>query len=160
MRHLLSLLPALLAFSTLATTASAAPAAKEMARHAEKSAALGGYCPVAYAMAGKAIKGDKAYASTHDGKTYWFVNADAKAAFDKSPEKFLPEYAGYCATGIAFGQKVAVDPTQFSVREGRVFLFSNAETKAMFDRDAEKLTTKADTQWKAISAQHSSLQGR
>ena len=49
---------------------------------------LGGYCSVAYVAAQKALYGDPKYASEYEGKTYHFINDDAKKAFDKEPAKF------------------------------------------------------------------------
>ena len=111
--------------------------------------AIDGYCPVGYVAAGKALKGDPKFAVKADGETYWFVSKDAKKAFKKTPEKFDVAYDGWCATGIAMGKKIPVDPKMFSVVDGKIYLFSNAETKAMFDNDPS-LASKADTAWKTL----------
>ena len=70
-----------------------------------KEPAIGGYCPVAYVAAGKALKGDPKYASDHDGKHYLLVNADAKKMFDDNPAKFTIAYDSWCATAVAHGGK-------------------------------------------------------
>jgi len=114
-------------------------------------AALGGYCPVAYVAMNKAVKGDAAYSSERNGHTYLFANGDAKKMFDSAPEKYLPAYDGWCATAVARGMKVASDPTLFSVTNGRAYLFSNAEAKAMFDKDPGGTITKADAGWAKLT---------
>jgi YHS domain-containing protein len=100
-----------------------------------KEVALHEYCPVAYLAAGKAVKGDAMYSSTYKGKTYYFVEADAKKLFDATPAKYLPKYDGYCATAMAMGKKIESDPEIFSVHKGATYLFSSKEAKAAFDSD-------------------------
>jgi YHS domain-containing protein len=117
--------------------------------------ALEGYCPVAYFAAGKAIQGKPEYASTYDEVTYYFVSADAKQAFDKSPGKFLPAYGGWCAFGMAVNDKFPVDPTNFKIVDGKLLLFlKNKDVDALTlwnkGNDREQ-TAKADTFWKKVS---------
>jgi YHS domain-containing protein len=120
-----------------------------------KQPAIGGYCPVAYAAAGKALKGDAKYALTHKGQRYLFVSADAMKMFQKEPGKFAIGYDGWCATAMAMGQKVASDPALFTVHGGVSYLFSSAEAKAMFDADARGHVMKADGEWKKLSMKKS-----
>jgi YHS domain-containing protein len=110
---------------------------------------LDGYCPVAYAVMGKAVEGDSKYASEYQGKTYYLANGKAKKMFDKSPESYLVAYDGLCATGMAHGMKVASDPMLFVVEDGRTYLFSNAEAKEMFTMDVADVVAKADENWAA-----------
>ncbi|MPZ21518.1 MAG: YHS domain protein [Luteitalea sp.] len=135
------------AFATMAVGAQSSPAPGE--------AALGGYCPVAYAMMNKAMKGDPQYASEHDGKTYLLSNDEAKQMFDGSPEKYLPAYEGWCATAVAQGMKLESDPTLFTVYNGRTYLFSKADAKAMFDKDQAGTVAKADANWPKLADQAS-----
>ena len=117
--------------------------------------AIDGYCPVAYFAANKAIKGKPEFVSTHNDITYHFVSADAKAMFDKTPEKYLPEYGGWCATGMALGDKFPVDPTNFKVSNGKLFLFlknKNVDALEIWNKDAEQIqVVKADAHWAKVN---------
>lgn len=117
---------------------------------AQQEPAIGGYCPVAYVLAGKAIKGKPEFSADREDKTYWFVNEDAKQAFVKEPEKFAIKYDSWCATAVAYGKKVASDPKVFTVHNGAVYLFSNADAKKVFDKDKEGLASKADQNWGSL----------
>lgn len=112
---------------------------------------LGGYCPVAYIAMKTAMKGDPGQRSTYKGQTYLFANADAKKMFDAAPEKYLPAYNGYCATAVAQGMKLASDPKIFAVHNGRTYLFSNADAKAMFEKDPAGTIAKADANWPKVA---------
>jgi len=116
--------------------------------------ALEGYCPVAYFAVNKAIRGKPEYASTFDSVTYCFVSADAKAAFDMEPAKYLPAYGGWCAFGMAVQDKFPVDPTSFKIVNGRLMLFlHNADVDALTlwnKGDEAQLIAEADAHWKKV----------
>ncbi len=110
--------------------------------------ALEGYCPVAYFLADNPLKGSAEFSSEHEGVTYHLVSADAKAAFDANPSKFLPEYGGACAFGMSIKENFPVDPTNYKVVGDRLFLFlKNDETDALKlwnDGDEAELIRVAD----------------
>ena len=110
---------------------------------------LGGYCAVAYVAAQKALYGDPKYQSEYKGKTYHFINDDAKKAFDKEPAKFAKaiQYDTYCATGVALGKKLLTDPALFSIVNGKVYLFSSQGAKDAFDKDPKGMIAKAEANW-------------
>ena len=118
--------------------------------------ALGGYDPVAYFTQGKALKGSSELGARHDGVTYQFATEADRSMFQAAPEKYLPTYGGWCATAMAKGEKVEIDPTNFKVTDGRLFLFFKAfYANALSDwkKDEPALTAKADANWKRISGE-------
>ncbi len=115
--------------------------------------AIEGYCPVCYLSANKAVKGTPQFAHDHNGVTYWFVHEAARQAFIKTPEKFLPAYGGWCAVGVASGQRFPVDPTNFKIVDGRIMLFlKNAKVDGVtiWDKDSANMLKKADENWKKL----------
>ena len=115
-----------------------------MMSESEAKPNVGGYCPVAYVEAGKPVKGVSEHAVSTDAELYWFVNGDAKALYEKNPDRYQIPYVDLCATGLAMGKKIVADPTIFSIHEGRIYLFSNAEAKAAFDATPVEIVEKAD----------------
>ncbi len=111
---------------------------------------IGGYCPVCYLAANKAVKGTEEFKVEHDGKAYYFVSQDAVDAFNKEPEKFLPAYNGYCAFGMALGKKFESDPTVFTVVDGVIYLNKDAEIGKKFNEDLKGNIVKADAEWKTM----------
>ncbi len=116
--------------------------------------ALEGYCPVAYFAANKPVMGKPEHASTYQGVTYHFVNADAKKMFDEDPDKYLPAYGGWCAFGMAVEDKFPVDPRSFQIVEGKLMLFlknSNIDARTLWnDGDEADLIKKAESHWKKV----------
>ncbi len=117
--------------------------------------ALEGYCPVAYFAVNKPVKGIVEHASTHNGVTYYLVSADAKKAFEASPEKYLPAFGGWCAFGMAVQDKFPVDPTNFRIVDGRLMLFlknKNIDARELWNKgDATELAANASAHWSKVS---------
>ena len=87
---------------------------------------------------------------------YHFASEENRALFAANPEKYLPTYGGWCATAMAKGKKVEIDPANFKVTNGRLFLFYNglfANARSDWDKDEPAQTSKADANWKRISGE-------
>ena len=118
--------------------------------------ALQGYSPVSYADLGLAQKGVKDFKSEYKGVIYYFTSSDQKETFDENPEKYLPQYGGYCAFGIYAGAKFRTDPNKFINKEGRYFLFLyNLELDAqqlwLNEKDHPRLVRTANKNWEKLS---------
>ena len=121
----------------------------------KKRMALKGYDPVAY-FNGKAEPGKKEYFTTHSGARYRFVSETNKDEFLGDPEKYLPQYGGWCAYAMATsGDKVNIDPNTFEILEGRLYLFFNESgtntLKSWKDEDPVSLIKKAEKNWGKIN---------
>ena len=86
--------------------------------------ALKGYDPVAYFTDGKATPGEPQYEAAYDGMRYRFASAQHLEMFKADPDRYAPQFAGSCATGIAMGVKVEADPNNWQVVDGKLFVFS------------------------------------
>ena len=132
------------------------PAAIQHYNLGAEKVAISGYDPVGYFTQSKALKGRKEITAQHRGVTYHFATEENKKLFTESPEKYVPTYGGWCATAMAKGEKVEIDPTNFKVTNGRLFLFFKAfYANAIKDwnKDEPNQTTKADTNWKKIAGE-------
>lgn len=84
-----------------------------------------GHDPVAYFTAGKPTYGDPAIKSTLPERTYYFASVANKRLFDAAPEKYEPQYGGFCASGAAFALKLGSDPTEFEIVGGKLYIFGD-----------------------------------
>ncbi len=121
--------------------------------------ALQGYSPVSYADLGLAQKGVKEFKSEYKKIVYYFTSTEQKATFDSNPEKYLPEYGGFCAFGIYAGAKFRTDPNKFISKDGKYFLYLyNLELDAqqlwLNENDHKKLVTTANKNWEKLSKTH------
>ena len=109
--------------------------------------AIQGYDPVAYFTDGKATPGDPSITASHDGATYQFASEAHKAAFEADPGKYAPQYGGYGAYGAAQGYKAPIEPEQFTVADGKLYLNFNADVRQRWNKDRASYISKADAFW-------------
>ena len=117
-----------------------------------KGVILRGYDVVAYFKQGKPLKGNPAIESTYQGVTYLFASAANKADFDKDPAKYVPQYGGFCAYGVA--NKVlfaAEDPNAFTVYKGKLYLCGDEDALKSFKSNIDENIGKADTYWRQLT---------
>lgn len=114
--------------------------------------ALQGYDPVSFHSVGKPEKGDPEYTKEYDGYTFVFASAANRATFSASPEKYLPDFGGYCAFGISVGVFFPVEIDTWELVDGRLVLQYNQVFKKEFEKDKAANLKKARENWKRIEA--------
>ncbi len=112
--------------------------------------AAGGADVVAYFTMNKPVAGDAQFSEQHNGATYRFASAGNLALFKSDPNKYAPQYGGYCAFAAAFGKKVSSDPGQWAVVDGKLYLNKNADVSTKWKADIPGFVAKADGQWAQI----------
>ncbi len=120
----------------------------------KKKVAIQGYDPVAYFTEGEACKGDNAITFSYQKVVYHFSSEDNKELFKQSPEKYSPQYGGWCAYAMGKdGTKFSVNPSCFKIFDGKLYLFYKKlgiNTLDSWNKDEEKLKTQADENWKRL----------
>jgi len=145
-----SSLPRLLAAVAL-LFATAVQAGPEVNTNADGQA-LQGYDPVAYFTAGEPMPGDPQFSAEHEGATYLFTSAEHRNAFVEDPDKYLPQYGGFCAFGASLGKKFDGDPMAWRIVDDKLYLNSGAKPHSLWQEDIPGRIQQADTQWPEIRA--------
>ena len=89
--------------------------------------------------------------ATNAGLTWRFANAAHKAAFEKEPAKYLPQYGGFCAMGAHMGKKFDGDPKAWHIADGKLYLNLNADVQAAWLKDVPGHNQSADAKWPGIA---------
>lgn len=148
--------PALLVVLSFALVPSAR--AQDQTKHfnLDKSkVALKGYDSISYFTGQKPVQGNERITAEYQGAIYRFATEENKQKFVQSPTKFAPEYGGWCAKAIADKEFVDIDPLNFKITNGRLFLFYKGlfgDALKIWNKDEANLTRRADEQWKGIVA--------
>ena len=115
--------------------------------------ALSGYDPVAYFEDGKPAKGSREFWYSFDDVVYIFRSAQHRAKFAANPERFAPQYDGYCAGGVSKGYKTEPDPEAWLIANGKLFVFEFKDRIPMFRKIIEDVAAKANANWPMVRAQ-------
>lgn len=106
--------------------------------------AIYGYDTVAYWTEEKAQKGTDEHVHTWRGAQWHFVSAENKALFVADPEKYAPQYGGYCAFGMANDKLVGIDEDAFQIYKGKLYLNYSKSVAKRFNEDIDYFIAEAD----------------
>lgn len=116
----------------------------------EGGQAIQGYDTVAYFTEGKPVKGDANISAEYQGATWLFSQEKHKTLFVANPEKYAPQYGGYCAYAAANDALVEIDPTAWDITDGKLFLNYNDRVQKNWLKKKDFYVSKADSFWSTL----------
>ncbi len=117
---------------------------------AKNPLALTGYDPVSYFSGRKPVKGKTSFTTSHRGLTYRFANAGNRDAFKANPNRYAPQYDGYCAYGVSQGYKVGVDPLAYKVVNGKLYVNYSRSVQRTWSRNVPGYIAEANRNWPGL----------
>ncbi|OYU68231.1 MAG: YHS domain protein [Cytophagaceae bacterium BCCC1] len=112
--------------------------------------AIKGYDPVAYFTEQKAIEGKTELVYEWNGSKWLFSSQANLDAFKVDPEKFAPQYGGFCAYGTSENHLSPTDPNAWTVVDGKLYLNYNKKVKELWSKDIPSRIKKADEYWNTL----------
>jgi len=117
----------------------------------EDGVAIDGYDAVAYFSQGEAVKGLDTHSCEYLNKTWHFSSAENRDKFLANPEKFSPQYGGFCTHSLSQNKIVKSNPEAFTIRDDKLYLYATddlAKKGADKDRTTFKFNnTTRDKNW-------------
>ena len=114
--------------------------------------AIKGYDPVAYFTEGRPVKGSAEFAKEWLGASWRFANATHRDAFAANPEKYMPQFGGYCSKAMSDGFVKSLDPDAWRIIDGKLYVFASKRGRDNFAKDIPGRITKAKANWVKIKA--------
>ena len=137
-------------FSTTALAAPAINTLKGGLFGGHGDVAILGFDPVAYFTDGKPVKGDDKHAAEWMGAKWKFASSSHRDLFNGNPEKYAPQYGGYCAYGVSQDNLVSIEPDKFKIIDGKLYLNYNADVQATWLKDPAGYIKQADAKFLAL----------
>lgn len=128
---------------------AAAPAASTRFFH-EGGVALRGQDVVAYFEEGKAVPGSADHSHDWGGVTWRFASEARRAAFAAEPERFAPQFGGYCAWAVAKGYTAETDPAAFDVVNDKLYLNYNLDVQSQWRQGRDERIRAAEANWPKV----------
>lgn len=114
--------------------------------------ALKGYDPISYFTDGKPEKGSSEFTFPFDDTTYWFKSAEHRDKFAADPERYAPQFDGFCTIQLSRGLKVEADPEAWTITNGKLYVFSAKRGVPVFEQQPVAIADKARENWPKLRA--------
>lgn len=109
--------------------------------------AAGGYDVVSYFTDGKPVKGDKKFQTDYRGAEWRFSSQAHLEAFLADPEKYAPQYGGYCAWAMGRGYAAKGDPEVWRIVDGKLYLNYDESVREKWEVDIPGFIAKANVNY-------------
>ena len=144
------ILPSLLLLLALSASLQLAAQNQPKVNIDKKNLAVQGYDLIAYFEDHKPVKGSDEFSYKYESATYQFASKAHLSTFKKNPEKYLPQYGGFCAYGVSRGYAVGIDPDAWSIVDGKLYLNYSLKVQKTWSEDKPGYIKKADVNWPSI----------
>lgn len=137
-------------FSILAFLAFTITASAQSEVFVTKEGAINGYDPVAYFTESKPIIGKKEISLMWKEQAWYFSSTEKRDAFKANPEKYEPQFGGYCAYGLSRGYKAKTDAEAWTIVDGKLYLNYNLDVRKTWSEKQSELIDKANKNWPSV----------
>ena len=111
---------------------------------------LNGYDPVAFFTDNKPVKGNSNFQFKYNDATYYFASQENLNLFEGNPEKYQPQFGGWCAYAVSLGRIAPIDVNTFSIINGRLVIQHNQRAVNGWNKDAQGNLQLADKYWPEV----------
>ncbi|MBY0468156.1 MAG: YHS domain-containing protein [Burkholderiaceae bacterium] len=115
--------------------------------------AILGYDTVAYFTDGRPVKGSDSFVTTWMGAKWKFSTQAHLDLFKATPEKYAPQYGGYCAYGVSVDNLVSIEPDKFKIIDGKLYLNYDADVQQKWLKNPIGFIKTADSKFPSLLKQ-------
>ena len=119
----------------------------------EPKVSISGYDPVAYFTDGKPVPGKTEFEYLWHKLRWRFANGEHRDLFARDPDRYAPQYDGYCAMGAAAGEaahKDTVDPEAWAIVDGKLYLTHRHQAMDDWRQNPTEYIKQADENWAVV----------
>lgn len=112
--------------------------------------AIRGYDVVAFFSESKPVQGNESFSYTWKDATWLFSSKENLELFKTNPEKYVPQYGGYCAYGMSGGYKAPTVIETWKILNGKLYFNYNLKVQELWNKDQPGFIQKADLNWEKV----------
>jgi YHS domain-containing protein len=95
----------------------------------------------------KAEKGNSAISAEWKGVKWYFSTVANKELFQKNPEKYEPQFGGWCAYGASRGYKAPTEADTWTLVNNKLYFNYNLKVKDLWDKNRPAYIDSANAKW-------------
>ncbi|MEO8028031.1 MAG: YHS domain-containing (seleno)protein, partial [Bryobacteraceae bacterium] len=115
-----------------------------------RGVAVKGYDVVAYFTQSKPVKGSSQFTHQWMGATWQFASAEDRDLFKADPEKYAPQFGGYCAWAVSKGYTAETDPDAWKIIGGKLYLNYSKSIQKQWEQDVLSRIDAANKNWPTL----------
>ena len=112
--------------------------------------AIRAYDPVAYFTEGRPVQGKEEFVYNWNNASWYFSSQQNLNLFKTNPQKYAPQYGGYCAYGLSNGYKASTVPEAWTIVNGKLYLNYSLKIRDTWEKNRAEWIEKADKNWPQI----------
>ncbi|CAN5170142.1 YHS domain-containing (seleno)protein [soil metagenome] len=112
--------------------------------------AIQGYDPVAFFKESKPVMGTPDLTYTWNSAVWHFSTQENLDLFKATPEKYAPQFGGYCAFGVASGHKSPTEPETWTVVNDKLYFNYNKNVQKLWNKNQKGLIDQANKTWPTV----------
>ncbi|MGI8744551.1 MAG: YHS domain-containing (seleno)protein [Bryobacteraceae bacterium] len=116
----------------------------------ENGVAVKGTDVVAYFTDGGPVKGIPQYSYEWMGATWQFANQKHLDLFKAHPQKYAPQYGGYCAYAVSKNETASITPKNWKIVNGKLYL-NHLFAQRPWEKHIPENIEKGDHNWPGIA---------
>ncbi len=116
----------------------------------KNSKAIDGYDAVAFFKDSQPIKGLETFSYKWNDATWFFKSQQNLDSFKTNPEKFAPQFGGYCSYGCSNGYKAPTQIDTWTIVNDKLYFNYNLKVRDSWQKNKEALIIKAESNWEKI----------
>lgn len=112
--------------------------------------AIRGYDVVAFFTESASVKGFDSISYNWKDALWVFSSPANRQLFIANPEKYAPQYGGYCAYGTADGHKAPTQVNTWTILNNKLYFNYNNKVKELWSKNTVEFIKLADEKWPAL----------
>ena len=125
----------------------------------EDNLSVRGFDTVAFFTAKKLTEGKAEFSWTWRGAKWYFSSAENLDLFKQNPEKYAPQFGGYCSYAVAHGYTADGDPGTWKIAGGKLYLNYNQKAKELWEKEQEKSIKDGEKNWQEFQTKKPKHEG-
>lgn len=124
--------------------------AQKSSIYTTKEGAIKGYDPVAYFVNAEPVKGKEAFTLKWMEADWYFSSQENLDAFKTNPEKYAPQFGGYCAFGVSKGALYKIEPDAWKIVDGKLYLNYSQGIQKKWEANQADFIEQAELNWPIV----------
>ncbi len=112
--------------------------------------AIDGTDPVSYFTEGRPVQGSSDITYKWNGATWRFASVENRDRFAASPDKYAPQYGGYCAWAVSQGYTASTDPEAWAIVDGKLYLNYSKSVQKRWEQNVPGNISSANSNWPKV----------